>query len=65
MLAGYRAIEAEPVDALAKAVADVAAGMLVLGTRGSGGFMHLQLGSVSLRALQAAQAPIILVPPAG
>jgi len=65
VLAGFRAIEAEPVDALINAVTDVGARMVVLGTRGSGGFMDLQLGSVPLRSLQAARAPIVLVPPAG
>ncbi len=57
------AIEDEPVVALAKAVASTGAGVLVLGTRGAGGFLSLQLGSVALRALQSTHVPIVLVPP--
>jgi nucleotide-binding universal stress UspA family protein len=63
VLAGSLAVEAEPVDALVKAVASVGAGLLVLGTRGGGGYLSLQLGSVALRALQSAHVPIVLVPP--
>ncbi len=62
-LAEATAIEAEPVEALLKAVAASGAGMLVLGTRGAGGFLSLRLGSVALRALQGTHVPVVLVPP--
>ena len=64
VLAGISVAEAEPVRALADAVASTGAGVLVLGTRGGGGFHSLQLGSVALRALQQAPTPVVLVPPA-
>jgi nucleotide-binding universal stress UspA family protein len=63
VLAEVLAVEAGPVDALLGAVASVHAGMLVLGTRGEGGFLSLRLGSVAMRALQRADVPVILVPP--
>jgi nucleotide-binding universal stress UspA family protein len=63
VLAGVRAVQAEPVEALLGAVASVEAGMLVLGTRGAGAFLSLRLGSVAMRALQRANVPVILVPP--
>jgi len=63
VLANAVAIEAEPVEALLKAVASTGAGMLVLGTRGAGGFLSLRLGSVALRALQGTHVPVVLVPP--
>ena len=64
VLGGISVAEAEPVRALADAVASTGAGVLVLGTRGGGGFHSLQLGSVALRALQQAPTPVVLVPPA-
>ncbi|HZD65982.1 MAG TPA: universal stress protein [Acidimicrobiales bacterium] len=39
------------------------ADMLVLGTRGLGGFKGLLLGSVSQRCVQLATCPVVLVPP--
>jgi nucleotide-binding universal stress UspA family protein len=63
VLAGCVAMESAPVDALLKTVADVGAGVLVLGTRGAGGFLSLRLGSVALRILQDAHVPTVLVPP--
>jgi len=63
VLAAAVAMAAEPVDALLKAVASCGAGILVLGTRGAGGFLSLRLGSVALRALQEAHVPVVLVPP--
>jgi len=59
-----RVREGDPVAVLAGAVEDEAAQILVLGTRGAGGFHDLRVGSVALRLLQAAAVPTILVPPA-
>ncbi|MEU3937972.1 universal stress protein [Streptomyces sp. NPDC029044] len=50
-----------PVDALLGAARD--AGLLVVGTRGTGGFEGLAVGSVALRMAAAASCPVVLVPP--
>ncbi|MFF5651383.1 universal stress protein [Streptomyces collinus] len=50
-----------PVDALLGAARD--AGLLVVGTRGTGGFEDLAVGSVALRMAAAAPCPVVLVPP--
>lgn len=39
--------------------------LLVLGTRGAGGFHGLRLGSVGLQLLHRACVPVVLVPPGG
>ena len=51
----------DPVDALLGAARD--AGLLVVGTRGTGGFEGLAVGSVALRMAAAAPCPVVLVPP--
>ncbi|WP_033309485.1 universal stress protein [Streptomyces iakyrus] len=53
--------EEPPVDALLGAARD--AGLLVVGTRGTGGFEGLAVGSVALRMAAAAPCPVVLVPP--
>jgi nucleotide-binding universal stress UspA family protein len=63
VLAGSVAMESAAVEALLKTVAEVGAGVLVLGTRGAGGFLSLRLGSVALHVLQEAHVPTVLVPP--
>jgi len=65
VLAEACAVEADPAAALARAVTDTGATVLVLGTRGSGGFKNLRIGSVALRLLQSGQVPIVLVPSGG
>lgn len=55
-------VQGRPVEVLLDAAAR--AEMLVLGTRGRGGFAGLLLGSVSLRVLTAARRPVTIVPPA-
>ncbi|MDT0566168.1 universal stress protein [Streptomyces sp. DSM 3412] len=50
-----------PSAALLAAARDAA--LLVVGTRGSGGFDGLAVGSVALRTAAAAACPVVLVPP--
>ncbi|MEU3891599.1 universal stress protein [Streptomyces sp. NPDC029041] len=50
-----------PVAALLGAARD--AGLLVVGTRGTGGFRDLAVGSVALRMAAATPCPVVLVPP--
>jgi nucleotide-binding universal stress UspA family protein len=50
-----------PADALLDAARD--AGLLVVGTRGHGGFKGLLLGSVSQQASNHAPCPVVIVPP--
>ncbi|WP_406411408.1 universal stress protein [Streptomyces sp. NBC_01614] len=49
-----------PAAALLDAARD--AGLLVVGTRGTGGFDGLSVGSVALRVAAAAPCPVVLVP---
>ncbi|MZF86024.1 universal stress protein [Streptomyces sp. SID5643] len=49
-----------PVAALLTAARD--AGLLVVGTRGTGGFEGLAVGSVALRTAAAAPCPVVIVP---
>ena len=65
VLSDTQAVEAHPADALAKALADTGSSLLVIGTRGAGGFRQLRLGSAALRVLQAVHVPTVLVPPGG
>jgi nucleotide-binding universal stress UspA family protein len=39
------------------------ADLIVMGTHGTGGFMHLVLGSVTERVLRSARCPVLTVPP--
>ncbi|HEX5294174.1 MAG TPA: universal stress protein [Streptosporangiaceae bacterium] len=54
------AINGFPVDALIKASQD--AGLLVVGSRGGGGFTALMLGSVSAQVVSHASCPVVVVP---
>jgi nucleotide-binding universal stress UspA family protein len=50
-----------PVEELLKASAD--ADLIVLGSRGAGGFSQLLLGSVSHQVTHHAHCPVVIVPP--
>ncbi|HTX84381.1 MAG TPA: universal stress protein [Streptosporangiaceae bacterium] len=54
------AINGFAAQALIEASAD--ADLLVVGTRGGGGFPHLNLGAVSSQVVHHAKCPIVLVP---
>lgn len=51
-----------PADGLLDAARDQGADLVVVGTRGLGGFSDLRLGGTALRALHRAHLPLVLVP---
>jgi len=55
------AVHGFPVDVLINA--SKGADMLVLGSRGAGGFARLMLGSVADQVVQHALCPVLIVPP--
>ena len=55
-----RAVSGFTVKELVNAAQD--ADMLVVGSRGGGGFAHLLLGSVSSQVIQQAPCPVVTVP---
>ncbi len=56
-----KAVHGFPVAELLSAGED--ADMIVLGSRGAGGFARLLLGSVSSQVVQHAHCPVLIVPP--
>ena len=58
-----RAVPGLPVQELVNAAKD--ADMIVLGSRGAGGFARLLMGSTASQVAQHAQCPVLIVPPAG
>jgi nucleotide-binding universal stress UspA family protein len=56
-----KAVRGFPVEELINAAKD--ADMLVLGSRGAGGFTRLMMGSVSSQVAQHAHCPVLIVPP--
>jgi len=57
----HRAVLGHPAEVLVRA--SESAMMLVVGSRGRGGFTGLVLGSVSTHCAQRAQCPVLVVPP--
>ncbi|MFJ8782141.1 MULTISPECIES: universal stress protein [unclassified Streptomyces] len=60
-----RSEQADDAPASALLAAAGTAGILVVGTRGAGGFDGLVVGSVALRMAMAAPCPVVLVPQQG
>jgi nucleotide-binding universal stress UspA family protein len=56
-----RAVHGFPVEELINAGQD--ADMIVLGSRGAGGFTRLMMGSVAGQVAQHASCPVLIVPP--
>ncbi len=56
-----RAVHGFPVEELVSASKE--AGMIVLGSRGVGGFTRLMLGSTAGQVVQHAHCPVLIVPP--
>ena len=56
-----KAVHGFPVEELIKAGKD--ADMIVLGSRGAGGFTRLMMGSVSSQVVLHAHCPVLIVPP--
>ena len=56
-----RVVEGVPSQVLIEAAAD--AELLVVGSRGHGGFVGLLLGSVSIQCAHHSPCPIVIVPP--
>ena len=55
-----RAATGLPAEALLEAAAD--ADLLVVGSRGAGGFKHLPMGSVSTQVTHHAPCPVVVIP---
>lgn len=55
-----RAVAGAPADELLKASAS--ADMLVVGSRGAGGFARLRMGSVSTQLTHHAHCPVVVIP---
>ena len=56
-----QAVNSFPVEELVNASKD--ADLIVLGSRGAGGFARLMLGSVSSQVAQHAHCPVTIIPP--
>ena len=55
-----RAVTGLPAEALLEAAAD--ADLLVVGSRGAGGFKRLLMGSVSVQVTHHAHCPVVVIP---
>ena len=55
-----RAVTGLPAEALLDAAAD--ADMLIVGSRGAGGFKRLLMGSVSIQVTHHAHCPVVVIP---
>lgn len=57
-----RLVEGHPVEALLGVASEVGADLLVVGSRGRGGFRGLLLGSTSQEVVTNATCPVVVVP---
>jgi nucleotide-binding universal stress UspA family protein len=55
-----RAVTGLPAEALLEAAAE--ADMLIVGSRGAGGFKRLLMGSVSVQVTHHARCPVVVIP---
>lgn len=55
-------LEGNPVSAMLGAAQDNDAAMIVVGSRGTGGFPGLQLGSTSHQLVQHSHTPVVVIP---
>ncbi len=55
-------LDGDPVDALTDVAISEAAGLIIVGARGTGGITGLRLGSTALKVLHQAQVPVLMVP---
>jgi nucleotide-binding universal stress UspA family protein len=56
--------DVHPVSAIERVVRDEGAGLVVVGTRGLGGFSGLRLGRVPIQLVHHLGRPVVMVPPA-
>ena len=56
------AVFGSPADELIRAADDAGADMIVVASRGTGGFARLRLGSVSTRLTHHAHHPVVVIP---
>lgn len=52
-------VQDSPVEAIARTVREIGAGLVVMGTRGLTGLEHVLLGSVAERAIRTAPCPVV------
>ena len=60
-----RLVEGSAVTALLQAAEDESADLIVVGSRGAGGFSDLHLGSTSHQVALYADRPVTIIPPPG
>jgi nucleotide-binding universal stress UspA family protein len=60
-----RLVEGSAVTALLQAAEDESADLIVVGSRGAGGFSDLHLGSTSHQVALYADRPVTVIPPPG
>jgi len=57
-------VDGDPVDVLLKLAAEVEANLIVVGSRGNGGFAGLSVGSVAAETAAHASCPVVVIPAA-